>query len=111
METSHHTNGHTSVKKIAHTLAPVAKKVGARRAVKRAVRASKRVEHKALATERKLESSARGLVAWAKANPKTAIGVGLGASVVLGALASNRFVRASVLGLAALSIATFRRFV
>jgi hypothetical protein len=110
METSQHPNGHT-VKKVAHTLAPIARKAGARRAVRRVVRASKRVEHKAMAAERNLATGARGLVAWAKANPKTAIGIGIGVSAVIGTLASSRWVRASVLGLAGLGIAAIRRLV
>jgi hypothetical protein len=110
METSQHTNGHTSGKK-AHALASIAKKAGARRTVKRAVRASKRLEHRALAVERELEGRGRRLVAWVKANPKTAIGIGIGASAVIGALASNRFIRAGVLGLAGFGIAALRRFV
>ncbi len=110
METSQHTNGHTTAKK-AHALASIAKKAGARRTVKRAVRASKRLEHKALAVERELRGRGRGLFAWAKANPKTAIGIGIGVSAVIGTLASNRFVRAGVLGLAGIGIATLRRFV
>jgi hypothetical protein len=111
METSHHTNGHSTVKKVAHALTPIAKKAGARRGVKRAGRAPRRLEAKATSAEREVKSSVRGLLTWAKANPKTAIGVGIGASAIIATLASSRMVRATVIGLAGLGFAAIRRFV
>jgi ElaB/YqjD/DUF883 family membrane-anchored ribosome-binding protein len=115
METTHHTNGHSTVhvKKAAHAIGQVARKAKTGR--KKVLRASHRLERKAestlLASNQALSTATRGIVSWVKANPKTAIGLGLGVSGLIGALASSRLVRATALGLSGLALTKLRRFI